>query len=187
MNKNRKKDNPWKILEKCLSTYETKYSPATWKYLRNSRSLYLLIRFFLLCICLIFASNRTTWWNIPCGIISIAFLLDILIANTSIAYVTRNPMNDLRSFTLTFFAFIHIIIIYGIFYKFVQNQFNEDMCNWQVIYFSIVTITTLGYGDFVPEKWGTIAQIIVSLELLTGLFFIVGVFTRIGHSKRITN
>lgn len=92
-------------------------------------------------------------------------------------------MNNLRSFILTFFTFIQVVIIYGIFYKFLQHQFSDNMCNWQVLYFSIVTITTLGYGDFVPEKWGMMAQIIVTLELLTGLFFIVGIFARIAGSK----
>jgi hypothetical protein len=104
-------------------------------------------------------------------------------ANTSIAFVTRNPINNLRSFIFTFFTFIHVVVIYGIFYKFLQHQLSENMSNLQVLYFGIVTITTLGYGDFVPEKWGTMAQIIVTLELLTGLFFIVGIFVRIAGSK----
>ena len=183
MNKSRKHNNLWKSVENCFRCYETKCSPSSWSFFRGSTSVYLLIRFFLLCICLALASNKFSWWNIPCGILGLGFLLDILIVNTSIAFVTRNPMNNLRSFILTFFTFIQVVVIYGIFYKFLQHQFSENMCNWQVLYFSIVTITTLGYGDFVPEKWGTMAQIIVTLELLTGLFFIVGIFARIVGSK----
>ena len=48
-----------------------------------------------------------------------------------------------------------------------------------ILYFSAVTITTLGYGDFVPTKSGTIAQILVVFELLTGLYFLTGVLARI--------
>lgn len=40
------------------------------------------------------------------------------------------------------------------------------------IYFSFVTISTLGYGDFHPEGWG---KALAVLEVLAGLFF-VGIF-----------
>ena len=53
------------------------------------------------------------------------------------------------------------------------------MCNSQLVYFSTVTITTLGYGEFVPNKSGTVAQILVVFELLTGIFFLTGVLARI--------
>ncbi|HAK89103.1 MAG TPA: hypothetical protein DHV16_10270 [Nitrospiraceae bacterium] len=39
------------------------------------------------------------------------------------------------------------------------------------VYFSSVTITTLGYGDFTPIK--ETGKILVSVETITGLIFIV--------------
>lgn len=106
-------------------------------------------------------------------------LIDLLIVNTSVSFVTKDPINSLRSFLFTFFAFTHVIIAYGIFYKFNGDQFNFILCNTQALYFSAVTITTLGYGDVLPKLSSAVAQMLVILELLTGLFFITGVLARI--------
>ena len=184
MNQSKKSINRWKSFEKVLLYYETNYSPASWRIFGKSTGFYLFIRCIVLLVCLIFANNQFNFWNIIFGLLSLAFLFDVLISNTSIAFISRNPINELRSFLLTFFAYTHIIIIYGVFYKFVQHQLSETMCSWQYLYFSTVTITTLGFGDFVPQRWGTMAQVIVIFELLTGLFFVIGVFTRIVASKK---
>jgi voltage-gated potassium channel Kch len=39
----------------------------------------------------------------------------------------------------------------------------------EALYFSIVTITTLGYGDYVPSN--ALTRIMASLQALSGLFF----------------
>lgn len=136
----------------------------------------------------VIADNQFTCWNITFVILGGLLFLDIFLANISIAFVavTRAPINDLRSFFLTFTAFINIVVIYALFYKFL-DQFNYAMCNPQLLYFSFVTITTLGYGDFVPQRSGTMSQIVVIMELLTGLIFIAGVFARIINTGRRTN
>ncbi|WP_219079322.1 potassium channel family protein [Vibrio parahaemolyticus] len=38
------------------------------------------------------------------------------------------------------------------------------------IYFSIVTITTLGYGDILPVHW--LSKILVIVEVLMGVMFL---------------
>lgn len=185
MNNNIQQINLWNKIEGCFRFYELRCSPASLIFMGHI-GLYLLIRFAMLCTFFVLISNKLSVLNMLYVIFSVYLLLDILISNTSIAFVTKNPINNLRSFLFTFFTFIQVVVIYGIFYKFLQHQFAENMCNWQFLYFSIVTITTLGYGDFVPEKWGTLAQIIVTMELLTGFFFIVGVFARIIGLKEKT-
>lgn len=42
------------------------------------------------------------------------------------------------------------------------------------LYFSAVTITTLGYGDYVPE--GALAKIVVLAEVITGLMLLLCIF-----------
>ncbi|MBU1260009.1 MAG: potassium channel family protein [Planctomycetes bacterium] len=50
------------------------------------------------------------------------------------------------------------------------------------IYFSFVTITTLGYGDFRPISW--IAKFLVISQLIAGIFMIViGLNRVIGNNK----
>lgn len=45
---------------------------------------------------------------------------------------------------------------------------------WDAIYFSMVTLTTLGYGDFAPAR--PLARALVVWELLTGMLLLVGIF-----------
>ncbi len=42
---------------------------------------------------------------------------------------------------------------------------------WSAIYYSLETITTLGYGDYFPK--GTYSRIFVICELLTGITFLI--------------
>ncbi len=54
---------------------------------------------------------------------------------------------------------------------------------WEHVYFSIVTFTTLGYGDYVPTG---IAKIIVSIQAIFGFVyfaFIVGVLGSVFYAR----
>jgi hypothetical protein len=175
----------WAAASKAFSFYETKCSPASWSLFRYREGWYLIARFAILVICFLGASNRANLINSVFCAVGLVFLLDIIVANTSIAFVTKSPINNLRSFLLTFFTFSHVILIYGMFYRFLAHEFAQGLCATQALYFSTVTITTVGYGDFAPEKWASAAQSVVVLEVLTGLFFVTGVFARvIGFQER---
>jgi hypothetical protein len=178
-----KQDHLWKTIGQFFLRYEQEWSPSAWKTFVYREGWYLLLRFGLLCVLFVLTSNKLNTWNIIILIATVYMLLDLLIANTSVSFVSMNPINSLRSFLLTLFAFTHVIIAYGIFFKFYGEQFDASMCDSQVLYFSTVTITTVGYGDFVPMKSGTMAQVLVVLELLTGLYFLTGVLARIINFK----
>jgi hypothetical protein len=178
-----KQDHLWKTIGELFRRYEQEWSLSASKTFVYREGWYLLLRFAILCILFVLIGSEFNTCNIIILIATAYMLLDLLIANTSVSFVTMDPINSLRSFLLTLFAFTHITIAYGIFFKFYRNQFNSNMCNFQVLYFSTVTITTLGYGDFVPNKSGTVAQILVVLELLTGLYFLTGVLARIINLK----
>jgi Mg2+/Co2+ transporter CorB len=56
-----------------------------------------------------------------------------------------------------------------------QEQFTDVLDNpHEALYFSMVTITTLGYGDFAPA--GAVARWIIVWELATGLLTLVLAF-----------
>ena len=169
----------WKKVENFFSCYERKCSLSSCKIFVFREGWFLLGRFVLLYISFTLISNQVSFWNIIFVGVGLYFLFDILMVNTSVSFVTMKPISNLRSFLFTFFAFTQIIIVFAIFYKFYQEEFVSRMCDSQVLYFSAVTMTTLGYGDFVPNRSGTIAQTLVILEVLTGLFFVTGVFARI--------
>lgn len=169
----------WEKIGKFFGRYEREWSPAASKMFVYREGWYLVVRFVSLYALLWLITSDVNLGNIIILALTTYMLLDLLIVNTSIAFVTMKPINSLRSFLLTLFAFTHIIIAFSVFYKFYSNQFNTTMCDSQLLYFSTITITTLGYGDFVPMKSGTMAQILVIKEVLTGLFFVTGVLARI--------
>jgi len=54
-----------------------------------------------------------------------------------------------------------------------QDTFNQLDC----LYFSVVTWTTLGYGDFVPRnKWG---RLLVAYEAILGYFVMAALFAQL--------
>jgi len=52
------------------------------------------------------------------------------------------------------------------------NYLNEELTPIRAIYFSIVTITTLGYGEIFPKYDSGLAMLTIILELLIGLYFL---------------
>lgn len=180
-NRKEKQDRIWRAIVTFFSRYAQEWNPAAWKVFRFREGWYLVLRFFILYLLFALISNNLIC-NVVYVIISILILFDILVANISISFATVKPLNKLRSFFLTLFAFTHVIIVYAIFYKYFKEQFEINLSDSQLLYFSGVTITTLGDGRFLPAKIGTTVQLIVILELLTGLLFISGVIARIINS-----
>lgn len=75
---------------------------------------------------------------------------------------------------LWFAIYIIIIIFFGwIFSLFPTYYFNKEIEGYDYIYFSAVTITTLGYGDIYPnDDW---VKLIANIESIIGLL-LIGLF-----------
>jgi hypothetical protein len=174
-----RQDHLWETIGSFFRRYEQEWSPAATKLFVYREGWYLLLRVAALGALFMMITTEVNIKNILILFLTIYLLIDLLIVNTSIAFVTMQPISSLRSFLLTLFAFTHIIVAFSIFYKFYGDQFNTTMCDSQILYFSTITITTLGYGDFVPKKSGTMVQLLVIKEVLTGLFFVTGVLARV--------
>ena len=72
-----------------------------------------------------------------------------------------------------FLAYMSVIVICGILYFFVPGVFKSSITFGDSLYFSVVTITTLGYGDFSPIS--SSGRFIAALEALLGVI-LMGVF-----------
>lgn len=69
-------------------------------------------------------------------------------------------------FACIFLALIPVFAL--IYYLIGDNQFKSDSCDYfTFLYFSLVTITTLGYGDIYPVSG--LAKLLVSLEVILGI------------------
>lgn len=71
-----------------------------------------------------------------------------------------------RSLLLAFVNLFEIIITWGIIYRIIMPSISANEAN----YFSIVTITTLGYGDISGEN-SSLAQIAISFNMIIFVLF----------------
>jgi len=105
-------------------------------------------------------------------IVSLVVIFDILLCRTSVAFFSRFPTHPLRTILITFVTFSYQVIGYAVFFVALESHFSRKIEGiLDAIYFSFVTITTLGYGEIKPTTpWG---KLIIIFELLTGLYFLV--------------
>ena len=81
------------------------------------------------------------------------------------------PRSYKRSMLLLFFNYLEIAFAYAVFYS-VGNYMNRPFLHWfDSIYFSIVTSSSIGYGDYHPIT--PIGKFLVTTQALLFLFFIV--------------
>lgn len=109
---------------------------------------------------------------------SLLFLFIILIyALFNIIIIIRNILKN-NSFLLSIYWFtlsiiVEIVLFAEVYYEYGISNCNEANCSFLTyIYFSIVTWTTLGYGDFHPIKE---TQIFAGLEAILGYIY-MGLF-----------
>ncbi|MBG6188571.1 potassium channel family protein [Flavobacterium sp. CAN_S2] len=81
------------------------------------------------------------------------------------------PRSYKRSMLLLFFNYLEIAFAYAVFYS-VGNYMNRPFFHWfDSVYFSIVTSSSIGYGDYHPIT--PIGKFLVTTQALLFLFFIV--------------
>jgi Ion channel len=81
------------------------------------------------------------------------------------------PRSYRRSMLMLFFNYLEIVFAYAVFYS-CGNYLNKTFQNWfDAVYFSVITSSSIGYGDFYPVA--TIGKFLVSTQALLFLFFIV--------------
>jgi uncharacterized protein YjbI with pentapeptide repeats len=102
--------------------------------------------------------NQKTWWKRP------------------LFFVWELTSHCGRSFSLWMFWSLILALIFGFLYK---GHINIDSCtanNWYTpFYFSVVTFTTLGFGDVKPADW--VGQLWITLEVLSGYLMLGGLLS----------
>jgi hypothetical protein len=81
------------------------------------------------------------------------------------------PRSYKRSMLLLFFNYIEMVFAFGVLYS-CDNYLNKPFTHWfDAIYFSTVTSSTIGFGDFYPVK--TFGKFLVSVQSLLVLLYVV--------------
>ena len=82
-----------------------------------------------------------------------------------------------------FYGWMYLILIpfYALIYHFYPGIFENEKSFFECLYFSIVTITTLGYGDISPV--GLVGQIVTSFQALSGVVLIGLFLNAVGNAR----
>ncbi|MFM9471386.1 potassium channel family protein [Flavobacterium psychrophilum] len=81
------------------------------------------------------------------------------------------PRSYKRSMLLLFFNYMEIVLAFAVLYS-CGNHLNKDFTHWfDALYFSIITSSSIGYGDFYPVT--IFGKFLVSMQALLFLFFVI--------------
>lgn len=98
--------------------------------------------------------------------------------------ISKQPIFGVRSLYMGIVSYGFTVFYFGIANLFVYRLDAKAFCGlnstlplgtaWEFLYYSVVTITTLGYGDISPKKFWS--QALTVAEVALGLFFVLFLF-----------
>jgi hypothetical protein len=170
----------WARVERILQAYAQRFSAVRTLHLLNREGFYLVGA----AVGLLSLATLAGWhcipnrWSYLLALPAVYYVVDSVLANTAITFISQQPIHHLRSVLLTLLNVLNVGLAYAVTYATQREAFEHPLSGIQSIYFSFVTLTTLGYGDIKPDgpcPW--MGQLTVVLELITGLYLLACVLT----------
>ena len=168
-----------KIIRLLLSSSQLLFPGIYIKYLANKKGVEyedLALDFYVLlkvCFPLMILINHWQEYRWVVVILIYVFLETVFYIPTLIfaSDMFSRPRSYKRSMLLLFFNYLEISFAFGVLYS-CGNYLNKPFLYWfDAIYFSIITSSSIGYGDYHPVT--TIGKFLVTTQSLLFLFFIV--------------
>ncbi|MDD5149462.1 MAG: potassium channel family protein [Flavobacterium sp.] len=168
-----------KIVRLFLSSSVLLFPGVYIKYLANKRGyeyrdlaldFYVLLKVSFPVLILInqWQGNRFVIW------IMIYVLLETVLYIPTLIFASdmfSKPRSYKRSMLLLFLNYLEIIFAFAVLYS-CGNYLNQPFNDWfDAVYYSTITSSTIGYGDFYPVT--TIGKILASIQALLFLFFVI--------------
>lgn len=164
---------------------------------RLNRTYFKISFFSLCCMSLIHCYGSYQKWELGvvsliacycfsrCNEIFMAFLKDVFDKLSTIKR-NKNGLEYYERIQLALRSYIELIINYGILYFFVDcygyfifsqsGMFNQPLKDvFNALYFSVITIVSLGYGDYAPTH--PMTKFLVIYEVMNGMLLLVVSFT----------
>jgi hypothetical protein len=168
-----------KITRLVLSSSQLLFPGIYIKYLANKKGLeyqdlaldfYVLLKVLFPILILINHlehNNLIVWVMIYLLLETVLYIPTLIFASD----LFSKPRSYKRSMLLLFYNYLEIVMAYAVLYS-CGNFLNKPFLNWfDAVYFSIITSSSIGYGDFYPVT--TIGKVLVSTQALLFLFFVV--------------
>lgn len=168
-----------KIVRLFLSSSQLLFPGVYIKYLANlkgyeyrdlSLDFYVLLKVSFPLLILV---NQWQHYNFLVWIMVYVLLETVLYIPTLIfaSDLFSKPRSYKRSILLLFLNYLEIVFAFAVLYS-CGNYLNKPFDNWfDAIYFSIITYSSIGYGDFFPVT--TFGKVLISAQALLFLFFVV--------------
>jgi len=123
-----------------------------------------------------------TWPLLIYGVIRIINVV-VYLSNVAIFDAYRAIRHRVYSYRRLVICLLHnyfeVIFWFAVFYRMSPSWFtNEYICTNSLtgsLYYSVITISTLGYGDIIPKN--NFAALICILETLVGIFLALVIFS----------
>jgi hypothetical protein len=173
---NENKSNP--ELDPAIKAMMEHFSPpknqGTGYFVFDWRTLILFTPFLLYFLNLL--EKPFVWWFLLFYSAAILFFHLLLVGRLKEAMAhTLNPFSFVQLVMVNFFL---IVVYFGMAFAFLEkidsSQFKVEISGsifLNMIYFSMVTIATVGYGDITPTSW--ISKLGVIFEICVGIWFLI--------------
>ncbi len=176
----------WLSIEKWILSYERYYTAlrwfSNWRGLSRGRhGVFLLGQLGVLLLALTLARVPIFWGlegvsafllRLLAAFVATYTIFDALVERTSVAFVSRFPTHPVRTMLISVLIFVNVALAFGVLYALNGSQFKPELNSVRALYFSFVTISTLGYGDIRPHAEAWAAQLMVVTELTVGLYMV---------------
>jgi hypothetical protein len=155
-----------------------------WGVLARKKAVELVVLAKLIILMLLVICPSARSWQAYVAIYSLAETILYLLAVILLSDIYAPPISKARSFILLFINYIEINISFSLIYYWLGCVKGMES-KFDAVYFSFVTFTTLGYGDFLPNS--PAAKFTVILEVLVMLMFVFLFFFNLAPEMKNAN